>query len=265
MRNAIEGADRNAKYRSIIKMAHRFVKFLLCASIALLITALWRQDVLPDRSRLRPELSKEPEQLATQQPPIIANVEGIDYTIQPLYKYELYGLVVSKHDSLTWWDSIHKEWNDHLNVADLCVVWGSNIQSDVYQKISFSSGQFVCNFSTSSDEAYKAFDQSAVSNNHLITDDKSITAALRNVRVGDQIHLRGFLAEYSHNHGFPFKRGTSIVRTDTGNGACETVYLKDFDILYRGGGPWHRLVFVAIFLLIGSCIAWFMLPVRREL
>ena len=32
------------------------------------------------------------------------------------------GLVVSKHDADTWWDWIHRAWNDHLNVTDLCVI-----------------------------------------------------------------------------------------------------------------------------------------------
>jgi hypothetical protein len=70
-------------------------------------------------------------------------------------------------------------------------------------------------------------------------------------------------AEYSHNHGFPFKRGTSTVRTDGGNGACETVYLEDFEILRRGGGPWHLLVKIALILLAGGVVGWFVLPVRR--
>ncbi len=71
-----------------------------------------------------------------------------------------------------------------------------------------------------------------------------------------------YLAEYSHNHnGQPLKRGTSIVRTDTGNGACETIYIEDFEILKPGGGPWRKLIWVAAFMLIAGVIAWFRLPI----
>jgi hypothetical protein len=245
-------------------MAHRFVKFLLIGSLLLLVVALWRKDILPPHQGLRQELLQEPVQVSTQQPPIETTVGDITYNIRPLYKYDLYGLVVSKHDSNTWWDYIHKEWNDNLNVADLCVVWGNNVQNGGYRDISFSSGQFVCNFSTTSSEAYAAFDQTAVSNNHLITDDPRLATKLRDVKVGDQIHFRGYLAEYSHNHGFPFKRGTSIVRTDTGNGACETVYLEDFETLHHGGEPWHLLVYVAFFMLAAGVATWFSLPARFE-
>lgn len=233
-------------------------------SLLLLLAGLWRKDVLPAHQGLRRELLEEPVQLSTEQPPINATVGEITYNIRPLYTYDLYGLVVSKHDTHAWWDYIHKEWNDNLNVADLCVVWGNNVRSGAYKDISFSSGQFVCNFSTSSSEAFAAFDQTAISNNHLITDDPRIARKVGEVKVGDQIHFRGYLAEYSHNHGFPFKRGTSTVRTDTGNGACETVYLQDLEILNRGGGPWRLLVNVAVFLLIAGVVWWFALPVRNE-
>jgi hypothetical protein len=243
-------------------MAHRLVQYLLIGSLILLIAALWRKDALPAYQGLREELLLEPVQVKAQQPPIETTVGGITYSISPLYSYDLYGLVVSKHDQDTWWDYIHKEWNDNLNIADLCVVWGNNVQSGAYKDISFSSGQFTCNFSTSSSEAYAAFDQTAISNNHLLTDDPRLARKLRDARIGDQVHFRGYLAEYAHNHGSPFKRGTSIVRTDSGNGACETVYLEDFEILRRGGGPWHGLVKVALILLAAGVVAWFILPAR---
>jgi hypothetical protein len=246
-------------------MAHRLVIFMLIGSLLLLVVSLWREDVLPHNQGLREELLIEPAQVSTRQPPIETTVGGITYKVQPLYTYDLYGLVVSKHDSNTWWDYIHKAWNDNLNVADVCVVWGNNIRSGAYNDISFSSGQFVCNFSTSSSEAYTAFDQTAISNNHLITDDSRLARKVRDVRIGDQVHFRGYLAEYSHNHGFPFKRGTSIVRTDTGDGACETVYLEDFEILHHGGGPWHLLKNLSLVLLVLGIVAWFVLPARMNI
>jgi hypothetical protein len=243
-------------------MAHRFVKFLLIGSLLLLIVAIWRKDVLPEPQRLSEQLLVEPAQVLTHQPPIETTVGGITYKVQPLYTYDLYGMVVSRHDPATWWDYIHKAWNDNLNVADLCVVWGNNVRSGAYQDISFSSGQFTCNFSTSSNEVYAAFDQTAISNNHMITDDPVLAHKVRDVRIGDQVHFRGYLAEYSHNHGSGFKRGTSIVRTDTGNGACETVYLEDFEVLHHGGGPWPLLENAALIFLVIGVAGWFALPAR---
>jgi len=245
-------------------MTYRLVNNLLIASAILLVISLWRGEALPAKEDLLPELLAEPVQEAINQPPFDTSVKGVTYKVQPLYSYDLVGMVVSKHDAKTWWDYLHKEWNDNLNVTDLCVVWGNNVRNAAYEGISFSSGQFTCNFFTRSQKVYEAFDQTAISNNHLLTSDPTIAKALGAVRIGDQIRFSGVLAEYSHNHGAPFKRGTSIVRTDTGNGACETVYVERIEILKSGGALWRWLKWISIGLILFGVIAWFRLPLRND-
>ena len=244
-------------------MTRRLVHYLLITGVILFAVSWWRADSLPAKTDLLPELLAEPIQEAINQPAFDTTVNGITYRVQPLYTYDLTGMVVSMHDAKTWWDHLHREWNDNLNVTDLCVVWGNNVRKGAYEGISFSSGQFTCNFFTRSQQAYEAFDQTAISNNHLLTSDPAIAKALRKVRVGDQIRFTGVLAEYSHNHGFPFKRGTSTVRTDTGNGACETVYVDRIDILQSGGGIWRSLKWLGLGLIVFGVIAWFRLPLRN--
>jgi hypothetical protein len=243
-------------------MRDQTLKWLLAANLLLLGVALWHSDALPPPAELVSALQDEPMQTAVRQAAFTTTSNGIDYTIQPLYEYDLAGLVVSKHDAKTWWDRLHREWNDNLNIVDLCVVWGNNARSGAYSDISFSSGQFTCNFSTRADAAYRAFDQTAISNNHLLTDRPDVAKLLRTVRVGDQIHFHGHLAEYSHHHGMEFKRGTSTVRTDTGNGACETVFLDSVEIIRAGGKRWRTLVWVASLMLAVGVFAWFARPVR---
>lgn len=241
------------------------VKLLLASGFLLLIVTLWQRHSLPEPGLLNPVLLQEPEQVQLREAPFETSVAGVTYRIQPLHSYELHGLVVSSHDSDTWWDYIHREWNDHLNVVDLCVIWGKNASSGAYRKIDFSSGQFVCYWQASSQEEFAAFDQNAISNNHLLTDDPQIAKKMRSVRTGDQVRFRGMLAEYSHNHnGQPFKRGTSTIRTDTGNGACETIYVKDFDIIRRGGGPWRSMFWVAWALIGAGIVGWFRLPLSQH-
>jgi len=240
----------------------RLGKFLMFAGVVLLLAARWNVDTLPPAQQLRPELLDEPRQMAVDRPAFSVRAGDVEYKVLPLHRYELYGLVVSRHDSDTWWDYIHKEWNDKLNVADLCVVFGENARSGAYRDISFSSGQFVCNFETSSSAAYAAFDQAAASNNHLLTADTGIAERIRKARIGDQIHFTGYLAEYSHDVGPGFRRGTSTVRTDVGNGACETVYLESFEIMVSGSGPWPMLGKLAVGLMILGVVLFFAAPVR---
>ncbi|MES2948036.1 MAG: hypothetical protein V4858_05775 [Pseudomonadota bacterium] len=245
-------------------MGQPLLKTMLLASALLYGVALWRSDALPSPAELASALQDEPVQTPVRQAAYVTTSHGVDYTVQPLHEYELVGLVVSKHDTHTWWDYLHREWNDSLNIVDLCVIWGSNARSGAYADIDFSSGQFTCNFSTRSDAAFAAFDQTAISNNHLLTDQPALAKKLRTVRVGDQVRFRGHLAEYSHQQGMNFKRGTSTVRTDSGNGACETVFLESIEIIKTGGKPWRVLVWLAGLALLLSVIAWFASPVRRS-
>jgi len=239
-----------------------FLKLFLLSGLMLLALSWWRSHALPERSQLLAALQDEPDQRAIHTQAFQATAGGIDYTVQPLYRYDLYGLVVSRHNADTWWDFIHRESNDVLNITDLCVVWGNNIRSEVYRQLKYWSGQFTCFVQADTAEVAAAFDMAALSNNHLLTERGALAKLMRHVEVGDQIHFRGYLAEYSHNHGFAFHRGTSTTRTDTGNGACETVYVEDFEILRQGGQPWRSLRWVAVLMLVGGVLGWFMQPVR---
>lgn len=241
-----------------------FIKLLMLSSLCLLLLAFWRRDALPQPGELASELLNEPVQTQISQSAFATTVGGVNYKVQPLYDYDLVGLVVSKHNADSWLDYLHREANDHLNVVDLCVVWGNNVRNSAYLDLTYSSGQFTCYVQANSAQAYAAFDPTALSNNHLLTDKAELAKIMKKVEIGDQIHFRGRLSEYSHNHGFAFKRGTSIVRTDTGNGACETVFIDSFDILKKNSHLWRNLAWLAALLLLASIVAWFMQPVRFD-
>lgn len=235
-------------------------KLLAAASLALLLTSCWKAESLP-HAGLSSTLLDEPLQQTVTRPAFHTEVGGIEYTVQPLYRYELAGLVVSRHDAKAWWDYAHKEWKDELNAVDLCVVWGDNVRSGAYLPLNYSSDQWTCHVQTGSTEAWQAFDPIALSNNHLLTDQADLARRLRDVRIGDQIRLRGYLAEYSHNVGGGFHRGTSITRTDTGNGACETIFVEEFEILETGGKPWRALRWPAAIAFVLAGLLWLRQPV----
>ncbi|MGH6629048.1 MAG: hypothetical protein ACREB3_04880, partial [Burkholderiales bacterium] len=78
-------------------MARTFVKLLLAGSLILLGVALWKKDELPQFPLLQQELMNEPEQVREKRAAFDTTVNGVTYKIQPLYSYNLYGLVVSMH------------------------------------------------------------------------------------------------------------------------------------------------------------------------
>ncbi len=59
---------------------------------------------------------------------------------------------------------------------------------------------------------------------------------IRAIRIGDQIRMRGLLVDYtvSSDGSEVFTRRTSLTRTDTGNGACEILYVTDVHVLRPG-------------------------------
>ncbi|MCK6389789.1 MAG: hypothetical protein L6Q40_02020 [Azonexus sp.] len=238
----------------------RFVKTLFFASLALLVAAWIKGEPLPAPDAVLAAMQAAPRQTATGEAPFSVETGGVQYQVKPLYAYELNGLVVSRHDAETWWDFIHKEASDFLNVTDLCVVWGENLRNGVYQRLSYHSGQFTCFVRWEDAETGALFRMDALSNNHLLTVNPALAKKIRSVRIGDQIRFRGYLAEYSHNHGFAFKRGTSTTRDDSGNGACETVYVESFDIVRRGSTFWALAPWLGWLGLLLAIIGWFALP-----
>ena len=225
-------------------------------------TGWWLDGTLPAQAQLVPGVMAEPQQTSTRQPPFSTRVGQVSYQIRPVADYDIQGLVVSLHHADAWWDWIHDASKDHLNVVDICVVWGANAQAGAYQKMSFSSGQFVCYASTRDTDAWQPAYIRALSNNHLLSDTPHILQQLKNVKVGDQIRLQGQLVEYAHNAGFAFTRGTSTSRDDTGNGACETIFVRDIQVL-RKAPAWPRLLlWLGMGLAASGVLLWMGTPHR---
>jgi hypothetical protein len=234
----------------------------MIGSLLLGVVSFFKKDSLPAADKLRAELNEEPQQIAVQKAPLQTEVKGVQYNIQPKYSYDLYGLVVSLHDSDSWWDYAHREWGDHVNVVDFCVVWGENIRREAYQPLSYWNDQWTCWVKADTEARWKAFDPTALSNNHLVTDDPYVARELRKVRIGDQVHFRGYLVDYSViRNGVPGgTRVSSTVRTDTGNGACEVVYVEDFEVLASPNRMWRFALKLSLGVLLASLIAWAFLP-----
>ncbi len=237
----------------------QLLKWVFCASLALLPISCWqRDDFVPDMTIL-PSLAEEPVQTKTREEPFTVLVNDVAYAIEPQYEYDLRGLVVSyeHHDGDRM---LHRLWNDHLNVADLCVIWGSNASEIDLNAFDFWNGQFTCFYRTGDHEAWQRFDQTALSNNHLITEDEYLRDLIANVQVGDQIQLSGLLASYSHGDGFT--RGTSTTRTDRGNGACETIYVTRFNILSSMDNGWRVVYKISLAIAVACLVIWLLTVLR---
>ncbi len=246
----------------------KIIKILLLISVTLFVYSYFRKDNLPDKEDVLNQLYQDPVQTETDMPSFIRERGGVVYNITPLYNYELYGLVVSYHHTKNWWDYYHKEWKDFINIKDICVLWGDNIKTEVYKQMKFKSGSWTCynEFKRNTDrEVWSKFKNNSGSNNHILSDDETINETIMNAKRGDQIYLKGYLVNYSHGEGF--QRGTSTTRDDTGNGACETIYVTDFQILKKANPLWRSIYFFSKYSAIACFVIlliFFFLPLRRS-
>jgi len=143
-------------------------------------------------------------------------------------------------------------------VADYCVVWGQSADPKILREFDFSNGQFSCQFSTKSSAAWQAFNKQQLSNNHLLAIDETVRDRIDEISIGDQIHIKGWLSHYKNPAGY--ERGTSTTRTDTGNGACETILVNEIYIIAHMQGIWRLLMWLSLGLLIMTLFIYFKAP-----
>jgi len=232
-------------FRALIRVS----QLMLLASLLLLILSYQYKDQLPQADFYGDAPLSNPVQTDTSVEPFEIEANDIVYTINPVQDYQLNGVVVSFHNSDTWWDIYHHgSWQDFVNIKDICIIWGDNVTSGVYQKMSFKNTTWTCWASWPDRDTGKQFSMYQLSNNHLLVGDAHIRQIAENVELGDQIRLEGVLASYSHSNN-QFTRGTSTSRTDTGNGACETIYLSDFEIVKKANPGWRKINLLAWWLV----------------
>lgn len=228
-------------------------KLVFYTSLLLLLASCWQRNEFPEAITVAPALLGPPLQHAVSMQPFTVANNGTDYRIEPRYRYDLHGLVVSyAHHNGNY--SLHRLWNDHINIADVCVVWSDNTNGSDLNRIKFWNGKFTCNFRTDDAGVWERFRQDQISNNHLLTDDSRLRKQIKQLRIGDQVRIQGWLVNYSNDAGF--SRGTSTTRSDKGNGACETIYLKEFEILQPLNNGWRTLMNLALAGVIGSSLLW---------
>jgi len=238
-------------------------KSLLGVSAVVLVLSLTQKDKLPDRCEIRDELYREPLQLAVEKSPIRVEKGGTAYIIRPLYSYDIYGMVVSYHHSASFDDYYHEQWKDVINTKDICVIWGENIKSGIYQKMAFASGSWTCytTFKSNVSRAeWSKYKNECLSNNHLIPANDGISKIIMTLRRGDQIHIKGYLVNYRESR-WSGERTTSTSRTDTGNGACEVIWVQEAKILQRANTGWHFLfnlsIISCLITLSGLVFVWY--------
>ena len=140
-----------------------------------------------------------------------------EVTLRTRAHFALTARVLSREDY--HWDA-----GASLAPIDLALGWGRISDSAVLARIDISqSGRFAYWHVDAFPIPRREIETSS-GNMHLIPADNGVRRAMERVRPGQLVHLEGFLVDASRPDGWRWN--TSLTREDTGNGACELVYVE---------------------------------------
>lgn len=179
-----------------------------------------------------PDPTAEPEQEALATPEDVVVRRGDrDFTVRKTHRYVISGEVVSAW-TYDW------AWTSDFYDVDLGLVWGPDYER-LKEKLAFhQDGRWLFwRASEAVSDAERADIERHVGNQHLIPAEgrAALDRAIRSAEVGDHVRISGWLVEIRDPTGEVLAR-SSTRRDDTGNGACEIVWV---DALRIGGKEWR--------------------------
>ena len=157
--------------------------------------------------------------------PLVVERSGRRYVVQKLFAYEAQGEVLSA-------SSYDVTWTNDFADVDVALLWGPRREA-LKDKYKFSQmGLWLFWRSESEVTAAERLEIGThISNNHLIPADGSsrLAFAFRRVSKGDVVRIKGSLVRISSPEGELYAQ-SSVVRDDTGDGACEVIWVDEVQI-----------------------------------
>ncbi|HKO89109.1 MAG TPA: hypothetical protein VJU83_11425 [Burkholderiales bacterium] len=116
-----------------------------------------------------------------------------------------------------------------LAPVDLALGWGPMSDSRILKDIRTSQANRFFYWSTDRFPIPRSVIENSSTNTHLIPATAEIEARLKQIRVGEIVHVGGLLVNaYRPTDGRSWK--TSLRRDDSGDGACEIIYVTNLEI-----------------------------------
>jgi hypothetical protein len=163
--------------------------------------------------------------------PIQINVNGLDnlyietedydVSIDLLAEYNIEAVIKSKKK--------YTDYSSQIAQYDLALAWGDLNQEDIDDHIKYSQrGRWYYYNWDAGSLVSGAYIAEHSSNVHIISEDDLVLKEIKKLDVSDHIKLTGYLVNVTFDNGV-WK--SSLTRTDTGDGACELMYVTNVEIL----------------------------------
>jgi len=173
--------------------------------------------LLPHQTVARPDPHVEPVQGETENGERGFDIArgGRTFHIAPRATYDISAKVVAREHFLAG--------SGALIPWDLALVWGPLVDEPYRSKLSFFQYARIITASWRVGSFDRDLINAHMANNHLIPATPGVLRAIAHIRTGDIVRLEGDLVDATAP-GFEWR--TSLTRTDTGLGACETIWVK---------------------------------------
>jgi len=155
--------------------------------------------------------------------PEVVYIEGddSDFKIELLAEYSIEAVIKSKKQ--------YSDYSSQIAEYDLALAWGDLNQSEIDEHIKYSQRGRWYYFNWDSNSLVSGtYIAEHSSNVHLISENNRVLEEIKKLDVNDHIRLVGYLVDVY------FENGTwesSLTRNDTGDGACELMYVTEVIII----------------------------------
>ena len=190
--------------------------------LLLIVAASWQIYKQPGEVSLGPGVkAKEAPQQESIDPSIIYSGDG--YTINGVAKFQIKAKVLSKKN-------YHLGRQADISPTDLALGWGNMSDESVLENIKISQSARFYRWSVKAFPIPRREIETHSANMHLIPASDSVKRVIERVRKGDIIEISGRLVNVKSNSD-DWSWKSSQTRNDTGNGACELIWVESASII----------------------------------
>jgi len=195
--------------------------FLVAALIALFLAACGPSTPYRENAAL-----PEPVQKDFRRPPASVFLEN-GFWLEPVAHYEVEALVVGAERYR--WDELAE-----VSPMDLALAWGKLAEPHITPLVSIRQSGRWFYWRIEDDETLRQLGrrviEASMANTHMIPATPEIKELLLSVEAGQAIRAKGFLVDVRHTQEQNTRR-TSRLRSDTGEGSCEVLYVTELTVL----------------------------------
>ena len=144
------------------------------------------------------------------------------YRITPLQPFSIEARVLGRED-------YHFDAGAAVSPTDLALGWGPMADPQVLASISIRQSNRWYHWQVESFPIPRREIEIHSANMHMIPANAAVADALSDIRAGQRIRLSGQLVRVDGDDGFTWS--SSLSREDTGNGACELIWIEQLSHL----------------------------------